>query len=146
MSASDEEPICTRSLTYRSEHGTRDLTVRVWRPVPDSERPDDSFSCRFEISGLPNPIEGNAAGVDSMQALICALQGVHFHLSPLGRSVIFLDAPYQEFAQIVVGDIDPGRRRRVLEILAEEQYSVELLVKRRAETLEAVRQFRKQRR
>ena len=141
----DARLACSRSFKYLSKDGAANITVLIWCPVPDESHPNDLFRCDFDIVGFPDAINGSAAGVDSMQALACALMGVHNQLRRFEGSITFLDAPYGEAGQIVIGEIDPGRRRRILNILDEEQYSVERLVLRRKETQEEVRRLREQR-
>lgn len=80
---------------------------------------------------MPETIAGNAAGIDTMQALICALQGIRNKLQPFATDLMFLDGPYEDFAEIVIGQIDPGRRRRIVNILEEEEYAVQVLFERR---------------
>lgn len=92
------EPICCRSLEYLSDGGRVDVTIRVWQPVPDQEQPDDLFWCRFEVTGLPETIGGNAAGIDTMQALICAMRGIRNKLQPFAMRLVFLDGPYEDSA------------------------------------------------
>lgn len=125
-----DEPICSRSLEYISDRGKVDVAVHIWQPVRDPELPED-FRCRFEVTGLPEEITGNAAGVDAMQALVCALRGIQTKLQPFEEKLRFLDSPYQDWSEILIGAIDPGRRRRVLQILEEEEYSLETLFKER---------------
>ena len=130
----ESEPICARSYEHTLGGERREIVVRIWRPVPRDDS-QEYFECRFEIEGLPEPVGANAAGVDSMQALVCAMQGVHFKLRSLGKSLTFMDAPYEEFGQIVIGEIDPGRRRRIFEILDEEEYAQNVLFERRREAI-----------
>jgi hypothetical protein len=129
----NDKPICSRYLKYVSDAGNADVTIRVWQPIPDQTHPEDLFSCRFEVTGLPEKIAGNAVGIDAMQALICAFQGISTNLRPFAAQLNFLESPYEEFAPILIGEIDPGRRRRVVEILEEEEYSQQRLFERRRE-------------
>jgi hypothetical protein len=126
-----DEPICRRFLEYVLDNDKTNVTIQVWRPVPDPQHPDDLFWCRFEVVGLPERIEGNAAGIDTMQALVCALKGIRMKLRPFAAQLLFLDSPYEDLDEISIGWIDPGRRRRVLEILEEEEYSLQVLMERR---------------
>jgi hypothetical protein len=139
-----DNPICRRSLEYISGSGKTDVTIQIWQPVPDLQHPED-FCCRFEVTGLPEEIAGNAVGVDTMQALACALQGVRMKLQSFAGQLVFLGSPYEEFGEIVIGSIDPGRRRRIFQILEEEQYSLEVLFGRDGDK-ESVRALRAQHR
>jgi hypothetical protein len=129
----DEAPVCSRALKYKSGDRESDVIIRVWRPVCESEHLEEPFWCRFEVVGLPEPLKGRAAGIDGMQALICALQAIRVKLKPFNDGLSFLGGPYEEFAEILVGAVDPGRRCRILDILDEEQYAAERLLEQRRE-------------
>jgi hypothetical protein len=63
-----------------------------------------------------------------MQALTWAFQGIFGELDEYRGSLHWLDAPYDEIG--IVHVVDPGRERRILELLREEGYAQEQLVLR----------------
>lgn len=65
---------------YRAGEGT--ITASVYKPRRLTEPPRD-WIAEFRIDGLPEAIEGRGSGVDSMQALFMAMQGVRFHMERL---------------------------------------------------------------
>jgi hypothetical protein len=74
-------PIAETELDLDGIEGA--VKVRVFAPVPDDER-DDLFVCRYEISGLDSTGNDRTFGIDSMQAIVAALQiiGVLLYTDP----------------------------------------------------------------
>jgi len=72
--------IATRRLTSVGKLA-RHVTVRVGRPrrVGVGE-----WACPVQFTGLPEPLQISGRGVDSCQALVDALQGVHYTLERSG--------------------------------------------------------------
>ena len=72
--------IATRRLTSVGKLA-RHVTVRVGRPrrVGVGE-----WACPVQFTGLPEPQQISGRGVDSCQALVDALQGVHYTLERSG--------------------------------------------------------------
>jgi hypothetical protein len=67
---------------------TNEVIVRVRQPVEVSEGAfKDNYACRFEIEGLPEGVSQDAIGVDSLQALLCALGGLYHALRPFQREL-----------------------------------------------------------
>jgi hypothetical protein len=73
-------PIAERTFEWADGHGH--VHASVHRPEKDPETGD--YSCRFELVGLPegNPCSRAARGVDSLQALHEAIQGIRAALEP----------------------------------------------------------------
>jgi len=64
--------IASRLLKIRSGHGDTSVAVRLFSP----ERDDGGWRCRYEIDWPNGKKSGAAAGVDSLQALVIALQKI----------------------------------------------------------------------
>ena len=63
-------PLATRKFTL-GEHSTQYIEVFVYLPVEDH----GDYRCQYEIREQGKPVKkGHALGVDSLQALILALQ------------------------------------------------------------------------
>jgi hypothetical protein len=56
------------------------------RPLPKEE-----WACRFVIRGLPQPHRHDARGVDSLQALFEAIQGIRFFLAQSGLPITWFE-------------------------------------------------------
>jgi hypothetical protein len=69
-------------------HGGTDVTATIYEPV--MTRPDE-WECPFRISGLPKEIDDCSHGVDGMQALHIAFEGLRFHLEASGEVLTFFD-------------------------------------------------------
>lgn len=68
--------IAERSLTLESAAGSRQVQLRLGRPVRRPEPvPEDPFWCPFQLVGL-EPQLRCAAGLDALQALLLSLQHV----------------------------------------------------------------------
>ncbi len=64
-------PIASRILSLTSSQGDRSVELRIFAPTQD---PDGGWNCSYEIDWPGAPRSYFGAGVDSMQALIIALQ------------------------------------------------------------------------
>ena len=80
------EVIAVRRLRL-VEHPTRSVVVRVGRPrrVRVGE-----WACPVGFTGLPETPQITGRGVDSCQALVDALQGVHYTLARSGLRLMWL--------------------------------------------------------
>jgi hypothetical protein len=63
--------IASRLLTLQSESGHFDVPIEIFAPEKDKA---GHWSCRYQIQWPDRSREFFAEGVDSMQALVCALQ------------------------------------------------------------------------
>jgi hypothetical protein len=141
--------VCERTYKHHSANGDTDLTVRIWLPYLTDERPG-YFRCEYEIEGLPaaifrsglnrseadtppllntvevqRAIRATGGGLDSMNALLLALSGIHYHLKPFAAELtIDGDKAYTEMPLCIVIS-DPGRRRRIDDIVEEEEFAME---------------------
>lgn len=59
----------------------------------------EDWTCRFVIRGLPEPHQHNARGVDSLQALFEAMQGIRYYLTQSGLPIAMAldDAPVGDY-------------------------------------------------
>jgi len=164
MADLEEQPIvCERSLKHVSAGGETILIVRVRSPFRLQHDANGAHRCDFEIAGLPealfkrgiglskaerppgHDIDGlpktmalHALGFDGMQALEIALSGIYYHLKPLRDELFYLDdAPYDDLA-VYISVEDAGRKRRIEEILDEEQYATRMRVQKLKRLREAI--------
>jgi hypothetical protein len=72
---SKEKVIAARSLLL---DGSYKVTIRIRRPVKSGE----DYDCEYEIRGLGEVDLQPAHGVDALQALLLAIQGLRDHLRP----------------------------------------------------------------
>jgi hypothetical protein len=77
--------IATR--TFRDEAGTL-VVATLCEPIMAEV---DEWRCDFRISGLSHDIEGHANGVDGMQALTMALEGLRVQLKNAAVTLRWLD-------------------------------------------------------
>jgi hypothetical protein len=70
---SKEKVIASRSLLL---DGSYKVTIRIRRPFKSGE----DYDCEYEIRGLDDVDLQPARGVDAMQALLLAIQGLRNHL------------------------------------------------------------------
>lgn len=77
--------VATRS--FQNDAGST-VVATVFEPTMPEE---DKWACRFQISGLPTDVDERAYGVDGMQALMMALEGIRVHLERSGATLIWLD-------------------------------------------------------
>lgn len=64
--------------------GGNEVTATIYEPVTT---PPDEWTCEIRISGAGDEIVDRARGVDSLQALIVALQGIRLHLDGIGEGL-----------------------------------------------------------
>jgi hypothetical protein len=76
-----DSPRVVARRTLRTEGG-KEVEVTISEPV--RARPDE-WECEFRISGLAREIVARAPGVDSVQALLLAFEGVRAHLAREGE-------------------------------------------------------------
>ena len=62
----------TRQLTLRGQSGDADVQIDVFEPEPDGH----AWKCRYEIHWPAEKWSSYAGGVDSMQAVLLALQKI----------------------------------------------------------------------
>jgi hypothetical protein len=73
-------PRIVATRVFQARTGGEVIAV-IYEPV---ETPPNEWKCEFKISGLPKEIEEHARGMDSLQALLVAAQGVRAHLEGVG--------------------------------------------------------------
>jgi len=79
------ECIAERALVLqRSDGATADITLQIGRPVPVPEYNIPS-ACAFRLVGLKKEEKLHAVGVDSVQALQLAVQGIAAWLDITGK-------------------------------------------------------------
>ncbi len=83
-------PIARRTL---AEHGVtgRKIVVSIGLPRPHRLSKHGDWECPFLIEGIGEPKVERAGGVDSLQALILAIEGVRVRLEQSGRNFFWLD-------------------------------------------------------
>lgn len=122
------ELVCTREMHFEEgPAGSGSVVLNLWRPERIIEETGDapSFVCAFDILGLPDgPIRGSVRGYDGFQALALAYAGLRFNLMRQNADLRWTGLPLDEMP-LVVAMQDAGRRRRVEDILAEEEYAVQ---------------------
>jgi hypothetical protein len=76
--------MATRHLAVSDESGVKEVVVRIFMP----ERNDESWICRYEIDWPHQTSSRYAAGFDSVQAVVLALQmiGSEIYTSNYHRS------------------------------------------------------------
>ena len=88
-------------MTHTPEHPPRVVATRLFRAAdgrtviatiyePVMARPDE-WKCDFRISGLSEDVKSYAQGVDSMQALAMAIQGLRVHLEAVDATLTWFD-------------------------------------------------------
>jgi hypothetical protein len=78
--------IAERRLTYESATGsTRDVVVRLGRPLVDPSSPHQDWVCPFQIQGLGSERVKGIFGVDAMQALLLAMHTIPAELAAYVR-------------------------------------------------------------
>lgn len=76
------EVIAERRFVFEAEDGsTRDVGVRLGRPVRDGEAEDDPWMCPFQIDGLGSGGVKGIFGVDALQALTLAMHTIPVELA-----------------------------------------------------------------
>jgi hypothetical protein len=76
------EIIAERRLVFEaSKGGTRDVCVRIGRPVLDPSAPRETWVCPFQIEGLGTGRAMGIFGIDAMQALLLAIHTIPAELA-----------------------------------------------------------------
>jgi hypothetical protein len=84
--------IATRTLHLRAGTETTQITIRLYAP----EQRNGSWFCRYEVDWPEQPSSNEIGGVDSVQALVHALQiiGAEIYSSNYHKSGrLFFDSP-----------------------------------------------------
>jgi hypothetical protein len=84
-----------RRVVYAERHlevrGKRRETVTVLLGKPRRVK-EDEWVCPFWIEGSGVAVRDRAHGIDAMQALTCALEGIRVRLKETGKSLTWLEA------------------------------------------------------
>ena len=83
-------PIARRKLTEEGVTG-RKIVVLIGLPRPDRLSKHGDWECPFLIEGVGESKVETTYGVDSLQALILAIEGVRVRLEQTGRNLFWLD-------------------------------------------------------
>ena len=78
---------------FQTETGS-EVVATICEPVMIGP---DEWTCNFQISGLSREVQAHGSGVDGMQALIVALQGVRVHLEGAAEILSMLDGEPGDF-------------------------------------------------
>ena len=79
--------VASRVLIQQNAHSQK-VTVSIGCP---RRLRRTSWECRFLIEGMGAPIIGRAGGVDTLQALLQAVEGVRVGLEQTGHRFVWLD-------------------------------------------------------
>lgn len=76
--------IATRTLKLNLQNGIVDVPINIFLP----ERDGDSWMCHYEINWPDKPWRSAAGGLDSVQALHCAMEkiGIELYASAANKS------------------------------------------------------------
>lgn len=83
-------PIARRTLAEDGATG-REIFISIGLPRPYRLSKHGDWECPFLIEGIGEPKVETACGVDSLQALILAIEGVRVRLEQTGRNFFWLD-------------------------------------------------------
>lgn len=83
-------PIARRTLAEEGVTG-RKVVVSIGLPRPDRFSKHGDWECPFLIEGVGESKVETTYGVDSLQALILAIEGVRVRLEQTGRNLFWLD-------------------------------------------------------
>jgi len=79
--------IADRRLVFEATEGwTRDVSVKIGRPVRDTSAPRETWVCPYEIQGLGTGRAMGIFGVDAMQALVLAIHTIPSELAAYARN------------------------------------------------------------
>src|SRR6266545_2059151 len=71
------EVIAERRLTFQAQAGwSREIDVRIGRPIPDPSEPERVWVCPYQVFGLGRDRVMGIFGVDAMQALLLAVHAI----------------------------------------------------------------------
>lgn len=114
------EIIAERCITFEADAGwSRDVWVRVGRPVADLSEENGPWLCPYQIAGLTPDRVMAIFGVDAMQALVLAIHTIPAELAAFTRNpggrFLYLDNLETDFLRAcrttvdVVGDVFPDQ-------------------------------------
>jgi hypothetical protein len=109
-------PVATRF--FRTASGS-EVVVTIYQPDPVNS---EQWKCDFTIVGLPEKVEASAPGVDSLQALEMAFQGVRAHLEQQAESLTWLDGEpgYLGIAKIIPDSYGTTIEKHLAKVLEDE--------------------------
>ena len=82
------EVIAERRLSFEADAGwTREVVVRLGRPVPDPSEQNGPWLCPYQVDGMGSGHVRAIFGVDSVQALVLAVHTIPAELTPIMREV-----------------------------------------------------------
>lgn len=117
-----------RSFTQTLPDGTsKDIQVTIGCPVQSGQ----DFSAMLTILGLSELVQKECYGVDSMQAVMSALAGCNSFLQSVDG--LSWNGNSYNHLPVVAHLFDPGRRRRLRELLEEDEYALAQLALERDE-------------
>jgi hypothetical protein len=111
------EPIASRELTWTTESGSRPILVRIWSPVEH----EGNFFCDFAVDGFPEPIRSFGGGVDSLQALVIALQALRVMIEPYIDDVAWFDERGSSGLPYIVTHFLSAEQRRLEQLVEREK-------------------------
>jgi hypothetical protein len=80
------EVIAERRLTFQAQAGwSREIDVRIGRPIPDPSEPERVWVCPYQVFGLGRDRVMGIFGVDAMQALLLAVHAIPAELAAFMR-------------------------------------------------------------
>lgn len=114
------EVIAERCLTFNADAGwSRDVWVRLGRPIADPSDENGSWLCPYQIAGLSRDRVRAIFGVDAMQALVLAIHAIPAELAAFmrdpGGRFLYLDSLETSFLRAcrmslnTVGDVFPDQ-------------------------------------
>ena len=117
------EVIAERCLTFRADAGwSREVWVRLGRPVADPSEENGAWLCPYQIAGLSRDRVMAIFGIDAMQALVLAIHTIPAELAALmkdhGGRFLYQDRLETSFLRAcrssvdVVGDVFPDEVER----------------------------------
>jgi hypothetical protein len=78
--------IAERRLTFKADAGwSREVDVRIGRPIPDPSQPGGGWVCTYQILGLGHDRVMGIFGADSVQALLLAVHTIPAELAAFMR-------------------------------------------------------------
>jgi hypothetical protein len=94
--ADDLDPVVERTFERHTASGVSEVRLVLGRPAPDPADGGD-WRCRVVITGLPDPVDRHAYGIDALQALALAIEmaaaDLRYARLPAGERVTFLGGP-----------------------------------------------------
>ncbi|HZH75626.1 MAG TPA: hypothetical protein VEY88_06305 [Archangium sp.] len=111
-----QKPIAQR--TYEWVDGRGHVEVAIFQPERDEKT--GNFDCRYEIIGLDGlePVRGELRGIDPLQAIQQAMQGLSVALEPYRGRLRWFGDPWLGLPRYVPGGFKPEinvRFERLLE-------------------------------